>query len=815
MKKTSSLLKTFALVVLSIAVLAGLYTPAQAAAPTGERLRNLAGSFLIGYASRNNFSTMSDAAVYQETARTEFNFLTPENAMKWDAIHPQPTTYSFTGADEQVTFAQANNMKIHGHTLVWHSQLPSWVANGSWTEATLTSTMYDHIDTVMTRYKGKIAVWDVVNEAFNEDGSYRNSVFYNTMGKKFIELAFQRARAADPTAKLVYNDYNVETIGSKSTAMYNMVADFKSRGIPIDGVGFQMHITNGGMDYTSLANNMKRFADLGVEVYITEMDVRFPTPVSATDLTNQATIYRNVLNRCLLQPACKALQVWGIPDKYSWVPDVFPGQGAALIFDDNYAPKPAYYSLQAELAANPRATATPCVGCTATFTPTPVTPTQTFTPSPTQNPNGALRIQLASAGTDNNQQSAFNLRVKNVGTSALSNISMRLFFTPDGSQPASSYVLEKYYDQSSAATISGPTFFAGSMYYFTINYGTASLAAGASWDFNTTLHLSSWASSYSSANDWWRSGGATLPAAFTDWGMVPGYVAGAQVWGVVPETFPVTVTSTPSATATATATKTATITPSITPTVMCPQPTQAAVWVEPVTSPSNLLTQEIVISAAGMDSASVSVGTTTYTQAVTSSPARIVINLQPNTTHTLTVGAHIQKTTTSAGCTYGNYWVSATRDRLGGALTIVQSSGPTATMTSTATATFTPTITQTPSPTPTITPTVLSGACRVSYTIANDWGTGFTANVTILNTSTSALSSWKLAWTFLGNQTITNLWSGSFTQAASAAVVSNLGYNGNIPANGSISFGFNANYSGSNARPTTFTLNGSTCQVAP
>ncbi len=355
------------------------------AAPTGERLRVLADriGFLIGFASANDFWNLSDAATYQEVARAEFNILTPENAMKWDAIHPQQNTYNFSQADRHVQFAQENGMQVHGHTLVWHNQNPSWLTSGSWTEATLTSVLYDHIDTVMGHYRGQILVWDVVNEAFNEDGSYRASLWYNIIGPEYIELAFRRARAADPSAKLIYNDYNIETINSKSNAVYNMVADFVSRGVPIDGVGFQMHLTSGGLDYNSFAQNMQRFANLGLEIYITEMDVRYNLPVSQTDLQNQATIYRNIIDRCLAQPACKALQTWGFTDKYSWVPNTFSGQGAALIFDENYNPKPAYYALQAALMAaqgTPAATATR----TPTRTNTPAGPTATPTRTPTR-----------------------------------------------------------------------------------------------------------------------------------------------------------------------------------------------------------------------------------------------------------------------------------------------------------------------------------------------------------------------------------------------------------------------------------------------
>ncbi len=392
-KKSSLLFKLLVLALVSAMLQGTWYIPAQAA-PSGERLRSLAGSFLIGYASRNDFWSMSDAAQYQEVARTEFNFMTPENAMKWDATEPSQNNFTFSQADQHVAFAQTNNMKIHGHTLVWHNQLPGWVANGSWTSATLTSVMYNHIDKVMNHWAdGQIAVWDVVNEAFNDDGSRRSSVFQNVIGNSYIELAFQRARAADPQTRLVYNDYNIETVNSKSTAVYNMLADFKNRGIPVDGVGLQMHLTNGGLDYNSLATNMQRFAALGLEIYITEMDVRFPTPLSQTDLQTQATIYGSVLARCRAQSACKALQVWGIPDKYSWVPNTFPGQGGALIFDDNYNAKPAYYALQSGLGgggptSTPTRSSTPTRTPTRSNTPTGFTLTPTRTPTRSSTPTG-------------------------------------------------------------------------------------------------------------------------------------------------------------------------------------------------------------------------------------------------------------------------------------------------------------------------------------------------------------------------------------------------------------------------------------------
>lgn len=193
---------------------------------------------------------------------------------------------------------------------------------------------------------------------------------------------------------------------------------------------------------------------------------------------------------------------------------------------------------------------------TSLFTNTPIGPTATFTRTSTPG-SGNLKVQLTGSGTDNAQQSAFNYRVQNTGASAQGNISVRIYFTTDGSNAASAYTLEKYYDQSGVATISGPTQFSGSTYYFTVNYGTTTLAAGSAWEYQTALHLSSWGSTYSSSNDWWRSTG-TLPTAYADWSTVPAYVSGGRVWGVEPG-------GTPLPTNTSTVTNTP-VTPSSTPT---------------------------------------------------------------------------------------------------------------------------------------------------------------------------------------------------------------------------------------------------------
>ena len=358
-------MRKMSLRMIAVIVLAVVCMQFAAAAPTGQRLRNLVGSsgFLIGTITRVSFQSV-DGGAYARVGNEEFNIVTCENAMKMDALEPSQNSFNFGEADQTVSWAQSNGMKVHGHTLVWHNQSPQWIRNIT-NSNSLVSALNNHIDKVLAHFKGKILVWDVVNEAFEDNGSYRTSFWYNVIGKNYIDLAFQRARQADPAAKLIYNDYNLAEVRAKSDAVYNMIKSMKERGIPIDGVGFQMHLTESGINYNSFAQNMARFAALGCEIYVTEMDVRMPD--SNRDLQKQATIYREVLKRCVAQPACKAVQVWGIPDKYSWCMGTFPGTGIPLLFDDNYNAKPAYYAVQ-EVLASGVSTPTP----TPTRTPTSV-----------------------------------------------------------------------------------------------------------------------------------------------------------------------------------------------------------------------------------------------------------------------------------------------------------------------------------------------------------------------------------------------------------------------------------------------------------
>lgn len=271
--------------------------------------------------------------------------------MKWDATEPTRGSFAFARGDSDLAFGTANNMLVRGHTLVWHSQLPSWVSAGNFDAATLRDIITNHVTTLVTRWKGKLAHWDVVNEVFEEDGTFRQSVFYRTLGEEYIALAFRAARAADPSAKLYINDYNIEGVNSKATAVYNLVKKLKAQGVPIDGVGMQAHLILGSIP-GDMGTMMGQFASLGVDVAVTELDIRMKMPSDAAKLEQQKKDYYSVTKACTGVSRCVGITVWDFSDKWSWVPSVFTGEGAALPWDENFVKKPAYYGIEEALRGN-------------------------------------------------------------------------------------------------------------------------------------------------------------------------------------------------------------------------------------------------------------------------------------------------------------------------------------------------------------------------------------------------------------------------------------------------------------------------------
>jgi endo-1,4-beta-xylanase len=299
---------------------------------------------------------------YGDILGTEFNQLQAENEMKFGPIHPRPDTdpnpYDFKGGDALVAFAQSHNMVVRGHTLVWHNQVPDWVTKGGHTPTQLAEVLHGHIHTVMGHYASKVYAWDVVNEAFNDDGTMRHTKWYDQpgigagKGTEYIEQAMRWAREADPGAKLFYNDFDTEVLNKKSDAIYSMALDFKKRGVPLDGIGFQNHVSlkfDNPKTLASYARNLERFAKLGLELHITELDVRL-NDSSPASLQAQAKLYGEITTLCVQQPACKLIQTWGVTDKQSWIPLYFKGMGWALLWDDKYQKKPAYDALYKALA---------------------------------------------------------------------------------------------------------------------------------------------------------------------------------------------------------------------------------------------------------------------------------------------------------------------------------------------------------------------------------------------------------------------------------------------------------------------------------
>lgn len=329
-------------------------------AGTESPLRDLPGArrLLIGAAAMNNFWSAPDAAEYTRALSTHFNALTPENQMKPDALQPQQGTFRFDAADRFVAFAKEHNMTVHGHTLVWHQQNPAWLENAHWTRPDLIAALSNHVATIVGRYKDDIAVWDVVNEAMGENGTFRDSFWSKTLGDEnrdgvpdFIELAFRFARQADRDCILVYNDYGAERTNAKSDAILKMMRDLKRAGTPIDAIGFQFHIKGLKFDFEDFRKNARRFVSAGFKAYITEADFAIPPPVTPEKLAAQATLCHEMIRTARGIDGFAGVFWWGVTDRHSWLNSPKFGKGGAdgLLLDREYQPKPCYRAAQKAL----------------------------------------------------------------------------------------------------------------------------------------------------------------------------------------------------------------------------------------------------------------------------------------------------------------------------------------------------------------------------------------------------------------------------------------------------------------------------------
>jgi endo-1,4-beta-xylanase len=327
-----------------LGLLVALFSSFTAPIASAATLRQAATArnFLVG--SAGSIWRFTSDGSYQTLLGNEFNMVTPENELKWFATEPQQGVFTFYNGDQMVAYAQSKGMRIHGHTLVWWDGLPSWLSNGTFTRDQLIAIMKLHIQTVMTHYKGKIQEWDVVNEAIEHHGNgLRDNIFLRVIGPEYIAMAYQFAQQADPNAILYYNDYSTEIWPLKSTTQYNLLSGLIQQGIPVQGVGLQMHeYTDTAIPTSQYAAELSKLGSLGLRVSVTEYDASGMQPASQTPDVRagiQAQNYSNALSACLSVTACKSFTTWGLADPFSFQPTLIP-----LMRDASLNPKPAYTS---------------------------------------------------------------------------------------------------------------------------------------------------------------------------------------------------------------------------------------------------------------------------------------------------------------------------------------------------------------------------------------------------------------------------------------------------------------------------------------
>ena len=328
----------------------GPTTPTPSASPTGptatqvEPLKNAAGATVRLVGAAVQASLLRSDTTYVSAFAHHFNYATAENEMKWAQIERQQGQRDYGPADEIVAFATGRGIAIKGHTLVWHSSTPAWLE--ALTTADARRAVEDHIRTTVGRYRGRVVAWDVVNEAIGDSG-LRDTVYLRKLGPDYIAEAFRIAREADPDALLIYNDYGGEGLGRKSDDIYALLQGLLGRGVPVGGVGLQMHLDAASRPASAdIATNVRRLAELGLLVNISEMDVRIarvPADASAR-LEEQRRAYHDVVAVCVAEPRCVGVTFWGFTDAHSWVDQAF-GPDDPLLFDDSYRAKPAYYGV--------------------------------------------------------------------------------------------------------------------------------------------------------------------------------------------------------------------------------------------------------------------------------------------------------------------------------------------------------------------------------------------------------------------------------------------------------------------------------------
>lgn len=307
-----------------------------------------------------NVGKLPADATYRAAIEREFSSITPENTMKMDALQPQFNKFSWAPADGLVRFARQHRQRVHGHTLVWHQQLPAWVAQFQGDTAAWDGLLRQHIQTTVRHFGKQVPAWDVVNEALEGDGSLSHTVWYNHLGPSYVARAFRYAREAAPQALLFYNDWDIEVEGPKLNGALALLAALKAQGIRVDGVGFQTH-TSVGASVASISAAMQKVAALGYLVHLSEVDVEvnrqgqysaLPQPPPAA-LTQQRQFVRDLVAAYRQLPPARqyGITFWGVSDGDTWLRGFKKHPEWPLLLDEQYRPKPAYEGFREGVAA--------------------------------------------------------------------------------------------------------------------------------------------------------------------------------------------------------------------------------------------------------------------------------------------------------------------------------------------------------------------------------------------------------------------------------------------------------------------------------
>jgi len=290
--------------------------------------------------------------IYKSIAIKQFNSITPENIFKAEYIHPEPLFFNWSQADSLTSFCEQNNKRLYGHTLIWHKQLPQWILNFEGSSSDWEQLMKTHIQTIVTHFKNKVTAWEVVNEAFNEDGTLRNNIWKQKIGSGYIEKAFVFAQEADPNALLFYNDYNLEMNLTKRHSVLSLFNNLRNRGVRVDGIGMQMHVNTSYPEPSQIASAFQEIAANNFKIHVSELDISinpFDHNIEPSEklLTEQANLLGNIVFNYNEIPDQYqyGITFWGISDKNSWIRNYYNREDYPLLYDDNYLPKTCYCKL--------------------------------------------------------------------------------------------------------------------------------------------------------------------------------------------------------------------------------------------------------------------------------------------------------------------------------------------------------------------------------------------------------------------------------------------------------------------------------------